>query len=147
MCEGEWPSLTQFHCLELIGVPSDAATRAQERYRIACALQYPCALILRGIVMATYVVLAKFTDQGIRTIKNSPQRASQVAEMAKSFDCEMREIYWTLGQYDLVTIVDAKDEQSLAAFGYSLGSAGNVRSQTLRAFTKDEIEEVISRLP
>jgi uncharacterized protein with GYD domain len=97
--------------------------------------------------MATYVVLAKFTDQGIRTIKNSPQRASQVAEMAKSFDCEMREIYWTLGQYDIVTIVDAKDEQSLSAFGYSLGSAGNVRTQTLRAFTKDEIEEVISRLP
>jgi uncharacterized protein with GYD domain len=97
--------------------------------------------------MATYVVLAQFTDQGIRTIKNSPQRASQVAEMAKSFGCEMKEVYWTLGKYDIVAIMDAKDEQSLYAFGYSLGSAGNVRTQTLRAFTKDEIGKVISRLP
>jgi uncharacterized protein with GYD domain len=97
--------------------------------------------------MANYVVLAKFTDQGIRSIKNSPQRASQVTEIAKSFGCEMREIYWTLGQYDIVAIVDAKDEQSLSAFGYSLGAAGNVRTQTLRAFTTDEIEKVISRLP
>ena len=96
--------------------------------------------------MATYVMLAQFTDQGIRTIKNSSQRASQVAEMAKSFGCEMKEVYWTLGQYDIVIVVDAKDEQSLCTFGYSLGSAGNVRTQTLRAFTKDEIGAVIRKL-
>ncbi len=52
--------------------------------------------------MATYVVLSHFTDQGIRTIKNSAQRASQAAEEAKRFGCEMKEIYWTLGQYDIV---------------------------------------------
>lgn len=97
--------------------------------------------------MVTYVVLAQFTDQGIRTIKNSPQRAAQVAEMAKSFGCEMKEIYWTLGKYDIVTVVNAADEQSLAAFGFALGSAGNVRTQTLRAFTKDEIGTIIGRLP
>lgn len=97
--------------------------------------------------MVTYVVLAQFTDQGIRTIKNSPQRAAQVAEMAKSFGCEMKEIYWTLGKYDIVTVVNAADEQSLTAFGFALGSAGNVRTQTLRAFTKDEIGTIIGRLP
>ncbi|MEA3119796.1 MAG: hypothetical protein QOI13_3066 [Paraburkholderia sp.] len=104
-------------------------------------------LILRGIVMATYIVLAQFTDQGIRTIKNSPQRASQVAEMAKGFGCEMKEIYWTLGQYDIVVVMEAKDEQSLCTFGYALGSAGNVRTQTLRAFTKDETKAIIGKLP
>lgn len=97
--------------------------------------------------MATYVVLSQYTDQGIRTIKNSPQRASQVAEMAKGFGCEMKEIYWTLGQYDLVAVVEAKDEQSLCTFGYALGAGGNVRTQTLRAFTKDEIKAVIGKLP
>jgi uncharacterized protein with GYD domain len=97
--------------------------------------------------MVTYVVLAQFTDQGIRTIKNSPQRAGQVAEMAKSFGCQMKEVYWTLGQYDIVAIIDAADEQSLTTFGLALGSAGNVRTQTLRAFSKDEIGAIIGRLP
>ncbi|MBC8750210.1 GYD domain-containing protein [Paraburkholderia podalyriae] len=97
--------------------------------------------------MATYVVLLQFTDQGIRTIKNSAQRAGQAAEMAKTFGCEMKQIYWTLGEYDVVSIVEAADEQSFLAFGFALGSAGNVRSQTLRAFTKDEISAVIGRLP
>lgn len=97
--------------------------------------------------MATYVVLAQFTDQGIRNVKASPQRAGQAAELARSFGCEMREIYWTVGQYDIVTLVDAPDEQSFAAFGYALGSAGNVRTQTLRAFTKDEFSKIVSKVP
>ncbi|WP_233851032.1 GYD domain-containing protein [Paraburkholderia sp. HD33-4] len=97
--------------------------------------------------MATYVVLLQFTDQGIRTIKNTAQRAGQAAEMAKSFGCEMKQIYWTLGEYDLVSVIDATDEQSFLAFGFALGSAGNVRTKTLRAFDKDEISAVIGRLP
>jgi uncharacterized protein with GYD domain len=97
--------------------------------------------------MATYVVLAQFTDQGIRNIKQSPQRASQTAEVARSFGCEMKEIYWTLGEYDLVTLIEAPDEQSFMAFGFAIGSAGNVRTQTLRAFTKDECSAMIGKLP
>ncbi|KXU87808.1 GYD family protein [Paraburkholderia monticola] len=97
--------------------------------------------------MATYVVLLQFTDQGVRAVKNTVQRAGQAAEMAKSFGCEMKQIYWTMGEYDLVSIVEAADEQSFLAFGLALGSAGNVRSQTLRAFNKDEISAVIGRLP
>ena len=97
--------------------------------------------------MGTYVVLIQFTDQGIRTIKNSPQRASQVQEMAKSFGCEMKDIYWTLGQYDIVSIVEAGDDQGLTAFGLALGSGGNVRTQTMRAFNKNEIASIIGKLP
>lgn len=97
--------------------------------------------------MGTYVVLGQFTDQGIRTIKNSPQRASQVAEMAKGLGCEMKDVYWTLGQYDVVAIVEAQDESNLTAFGLALGSAGNVRTQTLRAFTKSELGAILSKLP
>ena len=97
--------------------------------------------------MATYVVLAQFTDQGIRTIKNTSQRASQVAEMAKTFGCEMKDVYWTLGHYDIVALMEAKDDQSLTAFEFALGSGGNVRTETLRAFSKAEIGAIIAKLP
>ncbi|MEX3956118.1 GYD domain-containing protein [Trinickia sp. EG282A] len=96
--------------------------------------------------MATYIVLAQFTDQGIRNIKNSPQRASQVAEMAKGFGCEMKEVFWTLGQYDIVAVIDAPDDESFTTFGLALGSAGNVRTQSLRAFTKNELASMIGKL-
>ncbi|WP_206995643.1 GYD domain-containing protein [Trinickia mobilis] len=97
--------------------------------------------------MATYVILGKFTDQGIRTIKNTSQRASQVAEMAKTFGCEMTSVYWTLGEYDIVATVSAPDDQSLCAFGLAIGSAGNVHTQTLRAFTKDELGAILGKMP
>jgi uncharacterized protein with GYD domain len=97
--------------------------------------------------MATYVVLAQFTDQGIRAVKNSAQRASQAAEMARSFGCEMKEIYWTLGSYDIVTVIEAADEQSFMQFGLALGSAGNIRTQTLRAFDRKEFTALLGKLP
>lgn len=100
----------------------------------------------RGIIMATYVVLAQFTDQGVRSVKNSAQRAAQTAELGKAFGCEMKEIYWTLGTYDIVTIVEAKDEQGFLAFGLALASAGNIRTQTLRAFTRDEFTAAAGKL-
>ncbi|MFP3186485.1 MAG: GYD domain-containing protein [Paraburkholderia sp.] len=96
--------------------------------------------------MATYVVLSQFTDQGIRTIKNSPQRASQTADLAKSFGCEMKQIYWTMGQYDIVSVVEAPDEQSFAAFGFAIGAAGNIRTQTLRAFNHSEVGAILGKL-
>ena len=97
--------------------------------------------------MSTYVVLAQFTDQGIRTVKNSAQRAGLAAEMARGFGCEMKQIYWTLGQYDIVTVIEAPDEQSFMAFGLALGSLGNIRTQTLRALNKDEFTAVVGKLP
>jgi uncharacterized protein with GYD domain len=97
--------------------------------------------------MPTYVVLGQFTDQGMRTIKDSPQRASQFAEAAKSFGCEMKDIYWTMGEYDLVTVIEAADDKSLAAFGFAVGAAGSVRTQTLRAFTKQELVDILTKVP
>ncbi len=96
--------------------------------------------------MATYVVLATFTDQGIRNVKQTTERAEAARGMAQKLGVTMREIYWTLGQYDLVTIIDAPDEAALTAFGLSLGSAGNVRSQTLRAFNKDEMGRILAKM-
>jgi uncharacterized protein with GYD domain len=135
-----------FHCLNSKCARNGPANGALRRSWYRQAYEYRQISISRRIVMATYVVLSQFTDQGIRTIKNSPQRASQVAEVARSFGCEMKEVYWTMGQYDIVSIVEAPDEQSFAAFGFAIGSAGNIRTQTLRAFSKNELGAILGKL-
>ena len=97
--------------------------------------------------MATYIVLANFTDQGAKNIKDTTKRADAAKEMAASKGVKMREIYWTQGQYDLVTICEADDEAAISAFGLTIGGAGNVRFQTLRAFTKDEMNGILAKMP
>ena len=96
--------------------------------------------------MATYIALSNFTDQGIRSVKDSTKRADAVQAAAAKFGAKMTQIYWTLGQYDLVAIIEAPDDASAAAFAVAIGSAGNVRLQTLRAFSKDEMDGVLARL-
>ncbi len=85
--------------------------------------------------MVTYVVLAKFTDQGIRNAKDSPKRADAFKEMAKTFGVTVKDIVWTQGRYDVVTIVEAPDESSAMSLNLSLGALGNIRTETLRAFS------------
>lgn len=96
--------------------------------------------------MATYIALSNFTDQGIRNIKDSTKRADAVKEAASKFGARMTQLYWTLGQYDLVAIIEAPDDASAAAFGMAIGSAGNVRMQTLRAFTKEEMGGILAKM-
>lgn len=97
--------------------------------------------------MPTYLALLNFTDQGIRTVKDTTKRAAAVGEMAKGAGMNMKEIYWTLGQYDIAVVFEAPDDVSMTAFGLALGAAGNVRSQTLRAFSADEMEGILSKMP
>ncbi|HEX2596174.1 MAG TPA: GYD domain-containing protein [Luteimonas sp.] len=96
--------------------------------------------------MPTYISLCRFTDQGIRTIKDTTKRAAAVQEAAQKFGAAMSQLYWTLGHYDLITIVDAEDEQAATAFMLSIASAGNVRVQTLRAFNRDEMGRILDRM-
>jgi len=96
--------------------------------------------------MATYVVLSTFTEKGIASIKQTTKRADAARAAAKEVGVNMREILWTQGQYDVVSIIEAPDETAVAAFGLSLAGAGNVRSQTLRAFTKDEMEKILAKV-
>ena len=97
--------------------------------------------------MLNYVVLASFTDQGIKNIKDTTKRADAAKEAAGKFGVRMNEIFWTQGQYDLVTLCQAQDEASIAAFGLALSSQGNVKFQTLRAFTRDEMNGILAKLP
>ena len=97
--------------------------------------------------MPSYVVLATFTDQGIRGIKESVSRADAAKEAATRFGVKMKEIFWTQGQYDIVTLVEGADETSVAAFGLALAGQGNVKLQTLRAFSRDEMSAIVKKVP
>ena len=96
--------------------------------------------------MATYIVLTSFTDQGIRNVKETTKRAEAVREMAKKFGVTAKEFYWTLGSCDVVAIFEAPDEASMTALGLAIGAAGNVRTQTMRAFSKEEMNGILRKL-
>jgi uncharacterized protein with GYD domain len=96
--------------------------------------------------MATYVILSSFTDQGVRNIKDTTKRADAVRSLAKKFGVKVSEIYWTLGAYDVVAIFEAPDDHSITALALALGSAGNVRTQVLRAFDRDEMKDILDKL-
>jgi uncharacterized protein with GYD domain len=97
--------------------------------------------------MVTYVGLLTFTDKGLQGIKGTTQRAAAAKEVAGRFGVTMREIYWTLGEYDMICVLEAADEQALAAFNLATAMQGNVRSQSLRAFSSGEMDRVLARLP
>jgi len=96
--------------------------------------------------MATYIVLNRFTEQGIRNIGETTKRADAVREMAKKFGVTMKDIYWTLGEYDVVATFESPDEASITALTLAIGRDGNVRTEMLRAFTKDEMKGVVAKL-
>src|SRR5262245_10283805 len=96
--------------------------------------------------MVTYIMLGQFTDQGIRNVKETTKRAQAVREMAKKVGATVKDIYWTQGPYDIATIVQAPDEASAAAFFLSVGALGNVRTQSLRAFTADEMSGILGKM-
>jgi len=96
--------------------------------------------------MITYVVLANFTDQGIRTAKDTMKRADAFKAMAKKFGVTVREIFWTQGQFDIVVITEAPDDLSGTALNLSLCALGNVRTQSLRAFSPTEMSTIIGKM-
>jgi uncharacterized protein with GYD domain len=96
--------------------------------------------------MAIYVVLVNFTDQGVRNLKDTIKRADAAREMAKKFGVTFKDLYWTLGSYDEVIIFEAPDDASMAAFLASVGAAGNVRTQTLRAFSQADMSGILAKL-
>lgn len=97
--------------------------------------------------MVTYIGLLKFTDKGVQGIKQTTQRAAAAKEVGQRMGVTMREIYWTLGEYDLVCVLEAADETALNAFNIAVAMQGNVRTQSLRALTAAEMDKVLAKLP
>ena len=96
--------------------------------------------------MPTYVVLMNWTDQGIRSVKDSVQRRDQANALAEKHGASLEEVYWTVGPYDLVSIVEAPDDESATAMLLELATAGNLRTTTLRAYDREEMSGVLQRL-
>jgi uncharacterized protein with GYD domain len=96
--------------------------------------------------MATFVVLGSFTDQGVRGIKDTAKRAEAFHQTAKKVGATVKDVYWTLGQYDVLAICDAPDQATATALALSLAKQGNVRTQTLPAFTQAEIGAILGKI-
>lgn len=96
--------------------------------------------------MATYIVLSTFTDQGIRTVRDTTKRADAVKEQARKMGIETKSLYWTVGKYDVVATFEAPDDASMTALSLAISAGGNVRTQTLRAFSRDEMGGIIAKL-
>ena len=97
-------------------------------------------------MMANYVILATFTDQGVITAKESPKRAEAFRQMAKTFGVTVKEIFWTQGRYDIVAITEAPDEIAATALNLSLSALGNIRTESLRAFSAEEMTRIVGRM-
>ena len=95
--------------------------------------------------MSNYVVLGNFTDQGIRTVKDTGKRARGLRDLGKGMGVTVKDVYWTIGIYDVVFTMQAPNDEAAAAFMMKLGSLGNIKSQTLRAFSETEIEAITSK--
>jgi uncharacterized protein with GYD domain len=96
--------------------------------------------------MASYVVLANFTEQGVRHVKDTLQRAEAFKVMAKTAGAAVKEFYWTLGQYDIVALCEAPDDETITALSLSVASFGNVKTQTLRAFPAAEMATILGKM-
>ncbi|WP_035678706.1 GYD domain-containing protein [Bradyrhizobium liaoningense] len=96
--------------------------------------------------MVTYVVLGNFTDQGARNVKDSPKRADAFKEMARSFGVTVKEIVWTQGRYDVVTVLEAPDEAAAMSLSLSISALGNVRTETLRAFSAADMTKIVGKM-
>ena len=96
--------------------------------------------------MTTYISLVNFTDQGIRNVKETTKRADAMREKAKKFGVHVQEFFWTLGTYDIVVLFEPPDDASMTALELSIGAEGNVRTQTLRAFSKEDMNGILAKL-
>ena len=97
--------------------------------------------------MPTYIGLYKLTDQGIKNVKDMPQRIEKAIEASEAMGGKVLGVYSVLGEYDLVSIAEFPNDETVLTLALALGAQGNVRTTTLKAFTKAEFAEIVKRLP
>jgi uncharacterized protein with GYD domain len=95
--------------------------------------------------MTTYVSLINWTEQGIKSFRDTTQRAQDFTKLVEGYGGTVRELMWTVGEYDIVCIADFPDDETAVAALLQVGAAGSVRSNTLRAFNADEMAGIIRR--
>ena len=97
--------------------------------------------------ISTYITLVNYTEQGIKAVKDSPSRVDAAKELATSLGGELKQLFLTMGAYDMVAISEFPDDEAAARFSLILGSKGNVRTTTMVAFSEDRMRSVIGSLP
>jgi uncharacterized protein with GYD domain len=93
----------------------------------------------------TYISLINYTDQGIKTVKDTLGRAEAAQQLASGMGGSLKDVYWTLGSYDLVAVSEAPDDETATAFALALGSQGNIRTTTLRAFDAEDMAGILAK--
>ena len=93
-----------------------------------------------------YVSLLQFTDQGIRNVKGTIERAAAATAEAEKMGAKITDAFWTIGAYDVVLLLDAPNDETVSAFSLKIGSLGNVKSHTMRAFRREEMERVLAKV-
>ncbi|HVO66798.1 MAG TPA: GYD domain-containing protein [Syntrophales bacterium] len=97
--------------------------------------------------MPTYILLMNLTEQGIKTIKDAPKRVEESIKAFEKMGGKFLGFYLTLGEYDYVSIGEAPNDEAAVAFALALGARGNVRTTSLKAFTKEEFAGIVKKLP
>ena len=97
--------------------------------------------------MPTYISLVQFTDKGIQGAKQTTQRLAEWSTKVQSMGVSVKQMYWTLGQYDQVCVFEAPDDETAASVLLAADILGNIRTQTLRAFSTSEMEKILAKVP
>ena len=97
--------------------------------------------------MPTYISLVQFTDKGIQAVQETTRRVADWAAKVQSLGVRIKEMYWTLGSYDQVCVFDAPDDETAASVLLAADMLGNIRTQTMRAFTTPEMEKILAKVP
>ena len=96
--------------------------------------------------MAMYLSLLQFTEQGVRNVKDTIKRVAAATAEAEQMGLKVTDAFWTMGAYDVVLLLDAPDDETMTAFALRLGSLGNVKTQTMRAFGREEMESILAKV-
>ena len=97
--------------------------------------------------MATYISLIRYTQQGVENMKQSPARLDVAKQVFRAMGAELKGFYLVMGQYDAVVVSEGPDDETAVKLALAIGSAGAIRTETLRAFTEDEYRNIIAALP
>jgi len=97
--------------------------------------------------MPTYISLVQFADKGIQAAKETTQRVADWAAKVQSMGVSVKQMYWTLGEYDQVCVFEAPDDETAASVLLAADLLGNIRTQTLRAFTASEMKKILAKVP
>ena len=96
--------------------------------------------------MATFIFLVNFTEQGVRAVKDTAKRADAFKQMAQKGGVSIKSLFWTLGRHDVIAIGEAPDDETATAIALSISAQGNVRTETMRAFSSDEMTAIINKM-